>query len=309
MKTKRDQHQPKFTPQMTIRQFERMFPDEDSCRLYLISRRWPDGVACPRCGKPDNVYALAKPWHWECSNPECRKGNAYRFSLTVKTIFENTKYPLRTWFWVLFLMLTSKKGISALQVHRMIGSGSYSTAFYMCHRLRAAMKDPDFRQLMGIVEVDETYIGGKDSNRHWDKKQHKTGGWGKTPVIGAISRKGNVVCKMIERADMPTLHSFVAEAVSRNVELIATDEHAGYQYLDRWQSLPHQTIRHGRGEYVRGLVHTNNIESFWSLLKRGIVGTYHNVSKKYLPLYLAEFQFRHNNRHTEDIFGLAIAGC
>src|SRR5216684_3267718 len=111
----------------------------------------------------------------------------------------------------------------------------------------------------------------------------------KTPVIGAISRKGNVVCK--------------------KVELVATDEHAGYQYLDRWQGLPHQSISHGQGEYVRGLVHTNNIESFWSLLKRGIIGTYHNVSKKYLPLYLNEFQFRFNNRHERDIFGKAIAGC
>ena len=140
MKTKRDQREPKFTPQMTLRQFERMFPDEDSCRLYLISRRWPNGVECPRCGKPDNVYALAKPWHWECSNPECRKGNAYRFSLTVKTIFENTKYPLRTWFWVLFLMLTSKKGISALQVHRMIVSRSTLTASSLCDEAASPVK-------------------------------------------------------------------------------------------------------------------------------------------------------------------------
>ena len=309
MKTKRENHQPKFTLQMTLPQFERMFPDEEACKNYLFSRRWPDGVKCPRCGKSEAVYKIALPWKWECANKDCRKGNAYRFSLIAGTIFENTKCPLRTWFWVLFLILTSKKGISALQIHRTIESGSYSTAFYMCHRLRAAMNDPDFRQLLGSVEVDETYIGGKDSNRHWDKKQHKTGGWGKTPVIGAISRKGNLVCKMIERADMPTLHRFVAETVSRKVELVATDEHSGYQYLARWQELPHETVNHRGGEYVRGLVHTNTMESFWSLLKRGIVGTYHNVSKKYLPLYLAECSFRFNNRHEPDIFGRAIAGC
>jgi transposase-like protein len=301
-------HQPKFTLQMTLPQFERMFPDEEACRNYLFARRWPDGVKCPRCHKSEHVYKIAQPWKWECWNAECAKGHAYRFSLIAGTIFENTKYPLRTWFWVLFLMVTSKKGISALQIHRTIASGSYKTAFYMCHRLRAAMNDPEFRELMGIVEVDETYIGGKDSNRHWDKKQHKTGGWGKTPIIGAISRKGNVVCKMIERADMPTMHRFVAQTISRKVELVATDEHSGYQYLDRWQGLPHQTIRHGQGEYVHGVVHTNNIESFWSLLKRGIIGTYHNVSKKYLPLYLAEFSFRFNNRHNPDIFGAAIGG-
>jgi hypothetical protein len=310
MKTKRDSHQPKFTLQMTWPQFERLFPDEEACREYLYARRWPDGVKCPRCGKSEQVYKIAQPWKWECANPECRHGNAYRFSLIAGTIFQDTKYPLRTWFWVLFLMVTSKKGISALQVHRMIGSGSYKTAFYMCHRLRAAMNDPEFRQLMGIVEIDETYMGGRDANRHWDKKQHIRGTGGKTPVIGAISRKGNVVCQMIEHADMPTLHRFVNRVVDKDrVELVATDEHAGYQYLSRWQRLPHETVNHREGEYVRGIVHTNTMESFWSLLKRGVLGTYHNVSKKYLPLYLAEFSFRFNNRHEQDIFGKAIAGC
>jgi transposase-like protein len=303
---KKNRHAPKFTPQMTIGQFERMFPDEDSCKAYLVSRRWPNGVKCPRCGNEQVWLLKHKPWHWQCQ--KCNP-TGYRFSLYVKTIFENTNYPLRTWFQVLYMMLTSKKGVSALQVHRTIGSGSYSTALYMCHRLRAAMNDPEFQQLMGIVEVDETYTGGKDKNRHADKRHHIRGTEDKTPIIGAISRKGNVVCKMIERADMPTMSRFVAETVSKRVELVATDEHSGYQYLDRWQGYPHQTIRHGEGEYVRGLVHTNNIENFWSLLKRGIVGTYHYVSKKYLPLYLAEFTFRFNNRHNPNIFGTAIAGC
>src|ERR1700734_385246 len=290
-KSKHDQHNPKFTPQMTIGQFEEMFPDGDACRAYLASRRWPNGAVCPRCSKQDHVYSIAKPWHWECANPECRKGNAYRFSLTVRTIFENTKYPLRVWFHVLYLILTSKKGISALQIQRMIGSGSYSTAFYMCHRLRAAMNDPDFRQLMGIVEVDETFIGGKNRDRHWDKKQQGSGTAGKLAVIGAISRKGNLVCKMIENTDTDALTGFVNKVVSKNVELVATDEHGGYDAIEVY-GRKHAVVRHGRGEYVRGNVHTQNIESFWSLLKRGVIGTYHNVSKKYLPLYLAEFTFR-----------------
>ncbi len=310
MKTKRDNHQPKFTVQMTWPQFERIFPDEEACKNYLFARRWPDAVKCPRCGKSEMVYKIALPWKWECWNAECASGHAYRFSLIAGTIFENTKYPLRVWFHVLYMIVTSKKGVSALQIHRTIGSGSYSTAFYMCHRLRAAMNDPEFRQLMGIIEVDETYMGGRDSNRHWDKKRHVRGTGDKTPVIGAISRKGNVVCQMIEHADMPTLHRFVNRVVDKDkVELVATDEHSGYQYLSRWQQLPHETVNHRQGEYVRGLVHTNNMESFWSLLKRGIVGTNHNVSKKYLPLYLAEFSFRFNNRHEKDIFGKAIAGC
>jgi hypothetical protein len=237
------------------------------------------------------------------------KRTPYRFSVTVGTIFENTNYKLLIWFKVLYLMLTSKKGISALQIHRMIGSGSYRTAWFICHRLRAGMADPDFRKLMGIVEVDETFIGGKDKNRHWNKKTHIKGGEmsNKTTVIGAISRKGNVVCKIIESTDTPTLDRFVRRAVADNVSLVATDEHSGYRLLK--PSLPHEVVRHGKGEYVRGEVHTNNIENFWSLLKRGVIGTYHNVSKKYLPLYLNEFQFRHNNRKNPDIFGEAIAGC
>ncbi len=190
--------EPKIVRQMTIAQFEQMFPDEDACRSYLRDRRWPDGVVkCIRCAN-DHVYvSKARPWHWQCK--KCGKNNRapYRFSLTTGTIFEETKKPLLDWFKVLHLMLTSKKGISALQIHRMLGTGSYRTAFYMCHRLRAGMADPDFRKLMGIVEVDETYIGGKDRNRHFNKKsrQQRLAGTGKgylkIGVIGAIERKGN----------------------------------------------------------------------------------------------------------------------
>jgi hypothetical protein len=309
--SKRNPHQPKFTPQMTMREFDRLFPNEDACRTYLAQHRWPKGVKCPRCKRPDNVYSLAKPWHWECSNADCRSGNAYRFSLIAGTIYENTKYPLLIWFKVLYLMLTSKKGISALQIHRMIGTGSYKTAFYMCHRLRASLQDPEFRQLMGVVEVDETYIGGKFANRHMkDRFTGQRGTAGKIPVIGAIARKGNIVCQVIANTDTPTLDQFVRNTVSRKVELVATDEHSGYRLVGQGpDGVPHFIVRHTNGEYVRGLIHTNTIESFWSLLKRGIIGTYHNVSKKYLPLYLNEFTFRFNNRNNADIFGSAIAGC
>jgi transposase-like protein len=306
--------EPKIVRQLTIGQFEQMFPDEDACRFYLGDRRWPDGVVkCIRCAN-DHVYASkARPWHWQCK--KCGKNNRapYRFSLTTGTIFEETKKPLLTWFKVLHLMVTSKKGISALQIHRMLGTGSYRTAFYMCHRLRAGMADPDFRKLMGIVEVDETYIGGKDRNRHFNKKSRQqrlpgTGkGYLKIGVIGAIERKGNVVCRIIGDADAETLAGFVRKVVSDRIELVATDDNQDYNYIGR--GIRHESVTHSRGEYVRGEIHTNSIESFWALLKRGIIGTYHNVSAKYLPLYLNEFQFRFNNRKTEDIFGVAIGGC
>jgi len=198
----------------------------------------------------------------------------------------------------------------AKTLHRTLGV-TLKTAWFMSHRIREGMRPASLTPMggaSGVIEVDETYMGGLDKNRHWDKKRHVRGTGDKTPIIGAISRKGNVVCKMIERADMPTMHRFVAQTVSPKVSLVATDEHSGYQYLDRWIGMPHQTVNHRQGEYVRGIIHTNNMESFWSLLKRGIMGTYHNVSKKYLPLYLAEFSFRFNNRNNPDIFGTAIAG-
>lgn len=292
----------------TLSGLMKRFETEDACKAFLQERRWPNGVTCPRCNNAKVFAVKSRPFHWVCKGKECGGRNGYRFSVITKTVFENTNYPLKTWFQVIYLMLSSKKGISALQIQRIIGSGAYRTAWYMCHRIRAAMKDGGFAKLMGEVEVDETYIGGKNSNRHMGKKSPYHGGSrDKIAVIGAIARKGNVVCQIIENTDRLTLSNFVRNTVSERVSLVATDEHSGYARLNR--QFPHQTVSHAKGEYVRGNVHTANLDSFWSLLKRGVIGTFHKVSKDYLPLYLAEFSYRHNNRQNPDIFGDVIAEC
>ncbi len=292
----------------------------------LVEMRWPDGVRCPRCGN-DKVFKITKRnWTWVCKSGKesvnedtglvsvCHKKNGYRFSALVGTVFENTNYPLPIWFEVIYLICQSKKGMSALQVQRMLKEDgrptAYKTAFYICHRVRAMLGN-DEAQLTGEVEVDETFLGGKQKNRHAKVRAKYHGGGaantGKLTVIGAIARKGNVVCQMIEDTSADTLSTFVEKAVADKVSLIATDESGGYRDLKHFY--PHQTVDHKAGEYVRGTVHTNNIENFWSLLKRGVIGTYHNVSKKYLPLYLNEFAWRFNNRKNPDIFKAAIAGC
>lgn len=291
--------------QMTVAQLEARFSTDDACKAYLQEQRWPEGVCCARCGSI-KVWKLAKEWHWQCK--DCAP-DGYRFSVLVGSIFENTNIPLSQWFKVIHLMLVSKKGISALQIYRMMGFGSYKTAWYMCHRVRAGLQEKTFRKLIGIVEVDETFVGGKSVNRHKDRNDDDTKGDGprKAVIAGAVARKGNVVARVIGNTGLETLTKFVRHAVSHRVSLLCTDHWSGYNRLGR--EYPHATTNHAAGEYVVGAVHTNTIEGFWSMIKRGIVGTFHKVSSKYLPLYVAEFEFRYNNRNNENIFGDAIAQC
>ena len=203
---------PKAVHQMSAAQFDGMFKTEDDCIRYLVARRWPDGTVCPRCGNPKPTELRTMPWHWQCY--QCAPETSYRFSHLTGTIFENTNKPLRDWFKVTHLMLVSKKGMSALQIYRYMGFGSYKTAWLMCHKIRCALIE-DVQKLGGIVEIDETFIGGKDSNRHWDKRSHKRGAGGdpsKTPVAGAVTRKGNVVARVVANVKAATLEAFVRQA-------------------------------------------------------------------------------------------------
>jgi hypothetical protein len=229
-------HNPRhFMSMQTIDAFDKEFPDETACKNFLVSMRWPDGVRCPRCNRQEKVYALkARPYHWTCCNPDCGGRKGYRFSVITKTIFENTKIDLKLWFKVAYLVLTAKKGISALQVHRMIfgeeSTHAYHRSWYMVMRWRAAMKGNAF-PLTGVVEVDETYIGGKDRNRHWNKKSAQVRatkgpqplgdavGYGKVGVIGGIERKGSVVAKVIGGMGAETLGGFVRDTVSSSLDL------------------------------------------------------------------------------------------
>ena len=158
----------KHIHQMTAAQFDKAFPDEEACCAYLVGKRWPKGISCPRCGAENPTELKGNPWHWQCY--ECAPQTSYRFSHITGTVFENTNKPLKDWFRVIHLMLTSKKGMSALQIYRFLGFGSYKTAWYMCHRIRAALIEKNMDKLGGIVEVDETFIGGKDRNKHADKR-------------------------------------------------------------------------------------------------------------------------------------------
>jgi hypothetical protein len=255
---------PKPVHQLSNAEFETLFPDEEACCAYLVARRWPKGVRCPRCGAEKPHKLSNRPWSWQCY--ECAPDTSYRFSHIAGTIFENTNKPLRDWFKVAHLMLTSKKGMSALQIMRYMGFGSYKTAWGMCHKIRVALME-DVEKLGGIVEVDETSVGGNDTNRHWDKKSHHTGrGGDKAMVIGAVRRKGNVVARVVENVKRATIEAFVTETVSNRVSLLCTDDFRSYDRIGRKYN--HQVVNHSAGEHARygvlnkygiaAVVHTNH---------------------------------------------------
>lgn len=263
------------------------FRSEDKCRAYLAALRWPDGVSCPRCSSCSVSYVSARSVY-DCNT--CR----HQFSVTAGTIFHDTHLPLWKWFLTTYMMIESRKGISANQVKRSIGV-SYKTAWYLCHRIRTAMQLAAPLPLAGTVEVDETFVGGKVKGKGRGYRGNKT------TVLGVIQRGGNVHLKVAPGTDRETLHGFIAEHTAPDTEAIYTDEWPAYQGVADGDTM-HETVNHRLKEWVRGEVHTNSIENVWSLLDRSIMGAYHHVSAKHLDRYLDELGFRFNNRENPYLF-------
>jgi transposase-like protein len=262
------------------------FGSEDKCRRYLEALRWPDGIECPRC-ESDKISRIVKRNQFDCDS--CR----YQFSVTASTIFNDSHLPLWKWFLATYVICESKKGISANQLKRMIGV-SYKTAWYLAHRIRFAMADASI--LSGIVEVDETYVGGKAKGKGHGYRGNKS------MVIAAIERGGKVRLKVEKRPNKKTLHTFIrAVTDDGDTEAIYTDSWPAYRGIgDR--NTKHDTVNHLADEWVRGDVHTNTVEGVFSLLKRSIVGSYHQLSAKHLEAYLGEMGWRFNNRDNAYLF-------
>ena len=277
------------------------FKTEEQCLDYLEKMRWPRGIRCPLCGndtfsrvKREAESKNVRNRFYQCLEPSCK----HQFSATAGTIFHDSHLPLTKWFLAVAMIADAKKGVSAKQLQRHLGIGSYKTAWYMAHRIRKAMEDTEGSLLTGTVEVDETYIGGKYDPRR------KRARYEKAAVIGLVERGGKVRTMKLNAVTKQTLVGTIAD----NTEPIAhimTDEHAGYKSVKKIRK--HDSVNHIKEEWVRGDVHTNTIENHWSLLKRGIIGSFHQVSVKHLERYLAEFEYRQNNRKEPDLFIKTVA--
>lgn len=281
-----------------------IYHDEDAARRHFEAIRWPNGPECPHCGVIGEATELqgksTRPGVWKCK--ACRKP----FSATVGTLFERSKIPLCKWLLAVHLMTASKKGISAHQLWRMLGFGSYRTAWFMAHRIRESFRDlhPTEAGPLGgkgrIVEADETFVGGKEKNKHKSKRlAGNIGGKGKEAVFSMVERKGRVRSHHVPAVNAKTLRPILVAQVDRK-SFLMTDGEGQYRLLGP-EFAKHETVNHGIGEYVRGEAHTNTIESYFSILKRGIIGTYHHVSQQHLARYLGEFDFRYNERAALDV--------
>lgn len=280
---------------MNLAEISRLTDQE--AREYLERVRWPNGPVCPHCDAHDNAAKLEGKAHregvYKCRL--CRK----QFTVTVNSIFERSHIPLRTWLMAFAIMCASKKGVSAKQLQRQLGLGSYQSAWHMAHRVRHAMsQEPLKGMLAGRVEVDEAYVGGKP--RRGNNEPRKTGrGTKKAAVVALVERDGQARAFPVQRVNADTLKGAVRENVDRSA-MILTDEWAAYRGLGEEFEGGHRTVNHSAGEYWRAGVGTNTVESYFALLKRGVYGSFHHVSKRHLHRYLDEFSFRWNHRKMGD---------
>ena len=272
-------------------EFLDMIPDAEAARLYLEDRRWHGSPSCPLCGAFEKITARSgkRVGYYRCH--DC----AGEFTVRTGTIFERSHVPLNKWVYTMYLVVTARKGISSLQLSKEIGV-TQKTAWFMLGRLREAVGD-DGDTLSGIVEVDETYIGGKEANKHEDKKRHDgRGPVGKTPVLGMRERGGKSIAQPIAGTDSETLRATIEQHVEQG-STVYTDEHRGYNAL---RGFTRGTVNHGAKEYVSaGDIHINSAESMWAVLKRSIYGTWHHVSVKHLNRYVSEATFRLNEGNVQ----------
>ena len=278
-----------FRKGMSLIDLFRMFPNDETAEQWFIQQRWGDEIACIRCGSCSvNEKTAHKTMPHRCR--DCDK----RFSVKLGTVMEASNLGYQVWAIAMYLMSTNIKGISSMKLHRDLEIGQ-KAAWFLAHRIRESFTEsPDWIKFFGPVEVDETYIGGKEANKHASKKLHVGGGTqGKATVMGAKQRDGKITARPLGWEPGETLAGFVHETVEAG-ETVYTDDHQAYKSLkDVYQ---HQTVKHSVSEYVNGQVHTNGIESFWSMFKRGFHGTYHKMSRKHLDRYVNEFTGRHNAR-------------